>query len=242
MTHPLIEATGRAERVLVEGLGLTPMPLPPELASADGTWKNQPARIDARAYAGPGIRYVRVVFMEGADLAIGNVLALPDPRLWCPVLGADVVSLGTRHGCMIAADLSALGGDEVRAAEEKAIGAAITSARGGRPAPTLTPGGTLPAWCSEFFSPHALYTRPAGDEVAASIAEFLHYPRALVRLARSAHADEADAAQRIARWESYAAAHRTDDKGLQLLARAFGLEWAEQFVANVLFPSAGAMT
>jgi hypothetical protein len=36
----------------------------------------------------------------------------------------------------------------------------------------------------------------------------------------------------------YAAAHRTDDKGLGLLATMFGAAWADRYIDRVLFPAA----
>lgn len=181
--------------------------------------------------------FARFVTMTGGELAIGNVLAVPRAELAAPVLGADLVALGPSHGGMIAADLSPMTTGPAREQEVAALGCALATARREAPWAPTTPGGTLPAWCTDFFSPFALYTRPRDDEVSAAVAGLHGLVRAFVEATHDAPAGAGLRAARIVRWQEYAAAHRTDDKGLQLLAKVFGRAWAERFVAEVLFPS-----
>lgn len=68
-----VAAVERAERRLVEELGLTPLQLSPELAAAAASWNGRPARLLVRAWAGPEVRHARAVTIEGDGLEIGNL-------------------------------------------------------------------------------------------------------------------------------------------------------------------------
>ena len=227
-----------AERLLAESLSLRPIALPPELARAEGEWKGAPVVIETSAHGGGAVAYARfaTVWQPGAEpgraLEIGNVLALGAPSSGLPVLGADLVGMGAR-GRMIAADLSpTLPAGPARDAQLAPL------AEGASARARLTPGGELPDWCARFFSPHALFVRPGPEELPAALAELDRYPRLFCRLAREPGdvANGTSAAAAVQR--QYLAAHRTDDKGLGMLARMFGEAWARRYVGEVLFPSA----
>ncbi len=102
--------------------------------------------------------------------------------------------------------------------------------------PDLPLGGVLPAWCAAWFSRHALYTRVAPDQLPAAVAAFWDFPRAFVELTRRTGPRPELAGDVAGRQAGYAAAHRTDDKGLGLLGKMFGDGWAERFLEQVLFP------
>lgn len=161
------------------------------------------------------------------------MLALGIPDLGLPVLGADLVGMGPR-GRMIAADLSPTlppGPARDRQLDPLAAGAAARA--------RLTPGGELPTWCTRFFSPDALFVRPRVDELAAAVAQLEAFPRTFGALARGARPATSDSSARCVAGvhAEYLAAHRTDDKGLGMLARMFGDAWAARYVGDVLSPS-----
>ncbi len=227
---PFAALTAEVEAWIVQALALTPIPLPPDLAAATGTWKGAPVTISTRAYRGSPVRFARFVRLVGPDLEIGNLLCLPEPAYPLPIFGADLVGL-PRATAMLAADLSPTlppGPDRERHLEPFARRRAAH--------PPLPPGGPLPAWCADWFSPHALYTRVTPEQLPAAVAAFWDLPRCFVEVA--CHTPpRPDLAQEIARrQDGYAAAHRTDDKGLGLLAKMFGGPWADHFLSEVLFP------
>ena len=231
------DATGFAaltvatEAWLVRDLALRPLPLDPALAHAEGVWKGAPVAIDTRAYRGGPIRYARFAVVRGAGLEIGNLLLLPDVTHPLPILGADLVALRQESG-MVAVDLSpTLPPGPERDAQLADL------ARRRALQPPFPSGGRLPDWCATWFSPHALYTRGPLAELAQVADAFNDFPRAFVELARRSGPQPALAAHVAAVQEGYAAAHRTDDKGLNLLAKMFGGDWAERYVGNVLFPA-----
>jgi phycocyanobilin:ferredoxin oxidoreductase len=169
--------TAEAERLVVDALGLEPVALDPVLALALGTWRDRPARIETRAYAGPTILHARFATVKAATVEIGNLLVMPRAEWALPVFGADLVSMGGRSA-MIAADISpTLPPGPVCDAQVAALAGAF------RDRPVLPSGGELPAWCAAWFSPHALYTRPAAAELSAAVAAFRAFAPAYVELA-----------------------------------------------------------
>jgi phycocyanobilin:ferredoxin oxidoreductase len=222
-----------SETLLVDALRLRPLPLPPDLAHAPGTWKGAPVTVETRAYVGGVVRYARFARLQADTLAIGNVLCLPDVSYPLPILGADLVALGAEMG-MVAADLSpTLPPGPARDDQLRDLAARRAAA------PPLSPGGTLPAWCADWFSPHALYTRIPSAQAADAARAYRAFPAAFVALAAAAAPCPGQAASVAAAQAGYAAAHRTDDKGLGLLAKMFGAAWAARYVAEVLFPPVG---
>lgn len=211
---------------------MTPVAIAPDLADAEGTWKGAPVRLTTQVWSGPLVRQARFATVVGGGLEIGNLLVVMRDDLALPILGADLVALGARGaGAMLAADLSpTLPAGAQRDAQLAGLAAAM------RAYADLPPGGALPAWCAAWFSPHALYTRPAPAQVSRALEALGHFPRELVALARTATPrPDLRAAAALAR-RGYAAAHREDDKGLGMLAKIVSPEWAARYVREVLFP------
>lgn len=223
--------TRETEAGLVRDLALRPVALDPSLAAAEGTWKSAPVAIETRAYRGDRIQYARFVVIRGGGLEIGNVLCLSDPTYPLPILGADLVALGQEQA-MLAADLSPV----LPAGAERDAQLAPLLARRAR-WDQLPGGGALPDWCSDWFSPAALYTRIAHSQLDRAVAAFRDFPRSFIELAFGA-APRPDLAAGVAAVQAgYAAAHRTEDKGLRLLAKMFGAAWAERYTNEILFPA-----
>jgi phycocyanobilin:ferredoxin oxidoreductase len=222
--------TAATEAYIVRELGLEPLPLPRGLDHAEGEWRGGSITIKTRAYAGEVIRYARFATLSGNNLDIGNVLCLPTADHPLPIFGVDLVALGRETG-MLAADLSPV---LPSGAERDAQLAPLAARRADHAA--LPPGGQLPAWCAAWFSPHALYTPVATTELDKAVAAFHDFPLAFVALARGSRPRPALAREIMYAHDGYAAAHRTDDKGLRLLATIFGTAWAARYLAEVLFP------
>jgi hypothetical protein len=226
--------TRAAESRLVRALGLEPVALPGELAVMRGAWQGQPVEARARAYAGAGVELARFVTVEGAGLSIGNVLVIPGTDSAAPILGGDLVWIGTRPTvAMIAADLSPTLPDPDQRGRQNAASVAALP-----PAPELPTGGALPAWCLSIFSPSPLYTRFGRGEAGRAREAFLGYVEAFAFLATgeqiSPIAGSRDAIRSGVR--SYIERHRLDDRGLLLLERLFGKDRAMRFLDEVLFP------
>jgi phycocyanobilin:ferredoxin oxidoreductase len=227
----LIELLRDAEARLVAGLGLEPLALPEELASAQGSWKGQPVMLATRAYRAERVSYARFAELTGPELEIGNALCAPRPDYPLPIFGADLVAFGREAG-LIVADLS----PTAPPGPPRDAQTVVLSAERAR-WPPLPSGGELPAWCAPWFSPFYLYTRITPTQREAAASAFATLPGVLIELTRTAHRAPDDA-QAVARaLEGYAAAHRDDDKGLKMLEKIFGPRWAGRYVSEVLFPS-----
>jgi len=230
--------TRRAASSLVAALGLSPLPLAPDLARAEGTWKGKPVTIETRAFRGGPIVFARFAEIAGEGLEIGNALCVPSPDYPLPIFGADLVALGP-DAAMLAADLSpTLPPGPERDAQLAPLAEAFEARA------TLPPGGALPAWCADWFSPFSLYTRIDRTHLDAAAAAFEAFPRVYGDICRapSGAAPRPGLAAETARAiEGYAAAHRTDDKGLRMLAKMFGEGWASRYLEAVLFPDLSTM-
>ena len=215
------------EQVLVQQLQLQALPLPPELARLEGSWKGSAVALSARAYEGPQIGYARFVEITGGGLDIGNVLLLSRPDYPLPMLGADLVGLGKDTGVLVA-DLS-----PVPPRREPPLG---EPERNQLNALGLPPGGDLPAWCQPWFSTQPVYSRVAPQHAPAVAAALRLLCERFVQLAEMCP-PQPSSAPAVRDWQqSYCLAHRRDDRGLQLLHRMFDPTLAERFLRQVLFP------
>ena len=227
----LTETLERAERRVVGALRLSPLELPTELAFAAGEWKGERASIVTRAFAGDVVRYARFAQVVGSGVAIANILCLPAVDRPLPVLGADIVAIGTRGGSvLVAADLSPSvaegegGASLAGLAERRARWAALPSA------------GELPRWCADWFSPFALFTRVGEERLGEALGAVEDFVEAFVAMAESGDSHPALAPVAATMQMGYQSAHRTDDRGLGMLGRMFGAEWAQRYVREALFP------
>ncbi|EYF06823.1 hypothetical protein [Chondromyces apiculatus] len=221
----------RAEGGLVEALGLRPLQLDPEATHAVGTYRGRAVTLETRAYRGQPLHYARFVEITGEGLAIGNMLCTPCVDHPLPILGVDLVMLGDT--LMLVADLSpTLPPGKEREAQLAPLDAACAARSS-----TLPPGGALPAWCTAWFSPFALYTRVAGADLARAASACDDLVRVHVSLCTASAPAPQHRLGTARAVEGYAAAHREHDKGLRMLAKLFGEGWAARYIAETLFPA-----
>lgn len=236
--------TRRIERRLVSELALEPRALPPELERLTGTFRGQTTTLEARAYSGPRLAYARFVEVESAgpgrgldievdinldiNLDIGNALALPRAEFALPVLGVDLVEVGS-DSALVIADLSPMTDDRAERARESAVL--------GRHRPTaLGRRSELPAWALEWFSADALSARFSPDQAVAPEAAVMAYVEAFVELVHAGRTDPGQSALVARRQQAYSSAHLERDRGLLLLRRLFEPALAERFLREILFP------
>jgi phycocyanobilin:ferredoxin oxidoreductase len=222
--------TRAGETFLVEGLGLSPLPLPADLAHASGSWKGSEITIETKAYGSDVVRYARFAVVRGAELQIGNVLCLPQENHPLPILGADLVGVRAGTG-MVAADLSPTLPPGVGRDSQLAL---LAERRAGRP--SLPSGGALPDWCTRWFSPHYLYTRGSAEALQGIEEAFHDFVEIFATLARDSIPHPEQASDIAGAQRGYLEAHLTDDKGLNLLGAMFGKEWSQRYIGEVLFP------
>jgi hypothetical protein len=231
------EVARRIEELAVRELELSPLPLGPQLAALDGEFRGRPARLSARAYAGPRHAYARFVDLVGDGLEIANIVIVARPEHPLPVLGIDLVGLG-KEKAVVVADLSPMTDTASQRVEEHDV---VARCRKTRLSPELAL--ELPAWATPWFSEDAVCARVTSSESVAACQAVAEMADAFVQLSRlDAGADPgAGAAAELRgevsrRQQAYFAAHRADDRGLLLLRRIFEPEVADRFLREVLFP------
>lgn len=215
-----------AERALVAGLELRPLPIPAELARIEGAWRGGPVTLSARAYRGPRTAYARFVELSGAELVIGNVLCLSTPEHALPILGADLVALA-KDSVVAVADLSPVPG---------APPAGDFDSLAGSDAATALPRSEPPAWAASWLSSSALVTRAPANASGVIARAVAGYWRRYLELARDSVPHERHVGPTLGAQAAYAQAHVRDDRGLNLLGKIFAPSLAERFVRKVLFP------
>jgi len=224
------ELVRRLERRLVNELGLEPCALPAELVRLEGKFRGEPATLQARAYAGRRLAYVRCVEVASRDLDIGNVLGVPRVEFALPLLGIDLVEVG-RDTAVVVADLSPMTDELAQRAHQRDV---LAQHR-----PSLVNLGTaieLPAWAAECFSSDALSARIDPEQAGASESAVDAYVAAFIQLVRDGVPSPARAELTAQRQRAYTAAHRERDRGLLLLRRIFEPSLADRFLGEVLFP------
>lgn len=101
----------RAERRIVETLGLRSRPIEPRFAHATGLWKDAPVTLTTRTYEGDAIGYLRVALVGGTQLTIGSLLACARPNRALPLLMAELVLRGTVREATITVESLSVTGD-----------------------------------------------------------------------------------------------------------------------------------
>ena len=234
MIDPGIVATTRSiEARLVGQLHLSPVSIDLSLASATGTFREAPVNIETSAYRSDRIRLARFSVVYGKTLQIGNILCIPEPNYVVPILGADLVSVRS-DSMMIAADLSPVSSEPSMHKEQME-----ELARASAQCAPVPSGGELPDWAQQLFSPHALYTRVAPSQADTAYEALNVFPCTFVKLVNMAQPAPETATAIAAAQSHYADVHRADDKGLRLLGAMFGMEWAERYLEEILFPASG---
>ncbi len=217
------------ESLLVSSLSLTPHPLPPGMERAQGEWRDGLLTLEARAFTGPRVRYARFVSIRGSGLEIANALVFPVPGAGAPIFGADLVDLSAR-GALAAIDLSPVCEGGARDRQLSAISGFVEHL------PKLPRAGELPEWSARWFSPHAFHARLAPEQAPVAGEALLAFARAFLGALQQTPVGGLSAASELALQAEYARAHREGERGLQLLPKVFGTDWATPFVAKVLFP------
>ncbi len=230
MDGQIVRRTAQTERRMIEAFGLAAIQLDPALQSRTGSFKNKPVTIRSSAVSGPLMRVARFSVISGETLEIGNVLCVPEPSRMVPILGADFVAV-REDSVMLAADLSPVSdvpGDH--AAQFALLDRALANC------PELPPGGDLPEWAVELFSERPLYTRVHPERLTEAFEVFDHYVEAFIQMVQEAEAHPERSAEISRSQGYYSDVHRADDKGLRLLGAMFGMEWAQQYLEEFLFP------
>jgi len=228
--HPLIRQLADCiESTWQRYLELSPYHLPAEMGYVEGRLEGEKLTIENHCYQTPQFRKMHLELAKvGANLDILHCVMFPRSEYALPMFGTDLVG-GRGQISAAIADLSPISADHTL---PTAYYPALTSL----PTINFSQPRDLPDW-GNIFSEFCLFIRPSSPEEEAL---FLARVEAFLTI----HCQQAAAAQPVAPEEQeqlragqrqYCTQQQQNDKTRRVLEKAFGSEWAEQYMTTVLF-------
>ena len=177
----------------------------------------------------PDVGELRATLIEGRNADIFNVMIFPFDSDRNSVFASEIVRFG---GAIRAAviDLQPL----TDTARQSLLGNKdFNSLR--RIACQFPSGGDLPAWCQDYFTPSALWSRMENlDQLQYLRAAFSTYLRVWLNSIRIETSVEADS-DRVAEYKRH---HIEHSPGLKFLYKQYGSEWTQDFLWNGMYRGA----
>lgn len=228
--HPLIHRL--AERILnywQKYLELSAYTLPEGLGYVEGKLEGERLRIENRCYQTPQFRKMHLELAKvGNNLDILHCVMFPRSQYPLPIFGCDIVA--GRGGISAAiADLSPTSSDKTLSAEYIKSLSAI-------PKSNFIEVRELPTW-ADIFSDFCLFVRPQNDVEEQN---FLDIASSYLRIhckqaAKSNLVSPQQQELYLAGQRYYCSKQQQNDKTRRVLEKAFGPEWAENYMSTVLF-------
>ena len=228
--HPLIHRL--AERILnywQKYLELAPYSLPEGLGYVEGKLEGEKLRIENRCYQTREFRKMHLELAKvGQNLDILHCVMFPRPEYPLPMFGCDIVA--GRGGISAAiADLSPTSPDKLLSPRyNESLKALATE--------DFAEVRELPPW-ADIFSDYCLFVRPLNLEEEQN---FLEIAASYLRI----HCQQAVLEKSLpypqqqlylAGQQYYCSKQQQNDKTRRVLEKAFGAEWAENYMTTVLF-------
>ncbi|MDD1413996.1 phycocyanobilin:ferredoxin oxidoreductase [Dolichospermum sp. ST_con] len=228
--HPLIHQLADCiEAVWHKHLDLSPYHLPAELGYVEGKLEGEKLIIENRCYQSPQFRKMHLELARvGNMLDILHCVMFPRPEYNIPMFGCDLVG-GRGQISAAIADLSPVNLERILPDGYNSQLSKLTTSNFSQPR-------ELPEW-GNIFSDFCLFIRPASPEeetmFLSHVESFLeiHCTQAI---ASSPVAPE-KVAQIIAGQHNYCTKQQQNDKTRRVLEKAFGSDWAENYMTTVLF-------
>ncbi|MGL6343323.1 MAG: phycocyanobilin:ferredoxin oxidoreductase [Waterburya sp.] len=228
--HPLIHRL--AERILnywQKYLQLSAYSLPEGLGYVEGKLEGERLRIENRCYQTPQFRKMHLELAKvGNNLDILHCVMFPRPEYPLPMFGCDIVA--GRGGISAAiADLSPT-------TPEKTLSNSYNQLLSALPAVNFTELRELPSW-ADIFSEYCLFVRPHNTEEEQ---DFLDRASSYLRIhcqqaVKSTPVSPQQQELYLAGQRYYCTKQQQNDKTRRVLEKAFGEEWADNYLTSVLF-------
>lgn len=228
--HPLIRQLADCiEEVWHQHLDLSPYHLPAELGYVEGRLEGEKLTIENRCYQTPQFRKMHLELAKiGNMLDILHCVMFPRPEYDLPMFGCDLVG-GRGQISAAIADLSPVHLDRTL---PESYNSALTSLN----TLNFSQPRELPEW-GNIFSDFCIFVRPSSPEEEAMflgrVREFLqvHCQGAIAASPVSAEQKQ----QILAGQHNYCSKQQQNDKTRRVLEKAFGVDWAENYMTTVLF-------
>ncbi|MEO1294261.1 MAG: phycocyanobilin:ferredoxin oxidoreductase [Cyanobacteria bacterium J06636_16] len=209
---------------------------PADLGYVEGTLEGERLTIENYCYQTPQFRKLHLELAKvGNNLDILHCVMFPHVDFHLPIFGLDIVA---GRGLISAAivDLSPVSSKQILPAE-------YIECLKQLPPPQFAQPRTLPAW-GDIFSEFCLFIRPANQQE-----EVAFFNRAIQYL--SIHCQLANRAVPIDSFDEqllmvtgqrrYCLQQQKNDKTRRILEQAFGSEWADRYLQNMLFDTVEAI-
>ncbi|MBW4568402.1 MAG: phycocyanobilin:ferredoxin oxidoreductase [Tolypothrix carrinoi HA7290-LM1] len=227
--HPLIrQLADTIEGAWHKHLDLSPYHLPAELGYVEGRLEGEKLTIENRCYQTPQFRKMHLELAKvGNMLDILHCVMFPRPEYDIPMFGCDLVG-GRGQISAAIADLSPL--------SQRTLPEAYNSELSALPAINFSQPRELPEW-GDIFSEFCIFVRPGSPEeetlFLSRVRDFLdiHCTRAIA----SHPASPEQVLKIIAGQHNYCTKQQQNDKTRRVLEKAFGSDWAENYMTTVLF-------
>ena len=233
--HPLIqELADCIESCWQEYLELSPYSLPEEFGYVEGRLEGEKLTIENRCYQAPQFRKLHLELAKvGNNLDILHCVMFPRPDYALPMFGCDLVG-GRGQISAAIADLSPTN-------PERTLPDSYKNPLSTLPQLHFSQPRQLPEW-GDIFSDFCLFIRPGSPEeeklFLSRVADFLKIHCLQAASASSVPPEKRE--QILAGQRYYCTKQQQNDKTRRVLEKAFGSQWAENYMTTVLFdlPSA----
>ena len=228
--HPLIrQLADRIVEYWQQYLPLSPYSLPEGLGYVEGKLEGERLRIENRCYQTPQFRKMHLELAKvGKNLDILHCVMFPRPEYPLPMFGCDIVA-GKVGITAAIADLSPT-------SPEKTLPDSYNKRLSALPINHFSEPRELPSW-ADIFSEFCLFIRP---QTEAEEQNFLECASSYLRI----HCEQAMQAKPVppkqqklylAGQNYYCTKQQQNDKTRRVLEKAFGKEWADNYMTSVLF-------
>ena len=228
--HPLIN---QLANIIVETwdnyLQLSPYQLPEGLGYVEGKLEGERLTIKNRCHQTPQFRKMHLELAKvGKNLDILHCVMFPNTEYPLPMFGCDIVA-GKAGISAAIVDLSPTNADKTLSSHYQKLLSNLGE-------PSFSQTRELPPW-GDIFSPYCLFIRPANQEeeilFVDRVKDFLtiHCQIAI----NSQPVSEVEKKVYLEGQKNYCLQQQQNDKTRKVLEKAFGKEWAENYLNSVLF-------
>jgi phycocyanobilin:ferredoxin oxidoreductase len=228
--HPLINQLADAIiAIWQENLILSPYQLPENLGYVEGKLEGERLTIQNTCFQSQQFRKMHLELAKvGNNLDILHCVMFPYPQYPLAMFGCDIVA-GKAGISAAIVDLSPTSGDKI-------LSSYYQEKLSNLPAITFQDKRDLPPW-GDIFSPFCLFIRPANGEEEIL---FLHRVKDFLTIhcQIATVSSEVSASEKLIYLQgqkNYCTQQQQNDKTRRVLEKAFGVEWAENYMTSVLF-------
>jgi phycocyanobilin:ferredoxin oxidoreductase len=228
--HPLI---GQLAEVILDSwkkyLTLSPYTIPEGLGYVEGKLEGEKLVIENHCYQTPQFRKLHLELAKvGNALDILHCVMFPKPTYPLPMFGCDIVA-GRGQVSAAIADLSPTNPERLLSPDYQHALASLPDLAFSQPR-------ELPVW-GDIFSKFCLFIRPANleeeENFITRVGDFLNIH--CHQANQSTPLPDVEQALYLEGQRYYCTKQQQNDKTRRVLEKAFGVEWAENYMTSMLF-------